>query len=148
MERAEPHLLVAAICQQANQDQYGSLSLMNMVEQLIAGSDDPNAPEEMPGFRFDAHLVIIFASGEATGERTVTVIAEAPDGERLPPVDQLIFLRGDDARSTILSSLSLDITQVGVYWFDVLLDGRLVTRIPVRVGYERGPREPWMNLVR
>lgn len=139
---------MAAICQQANQDQYGSLSLTNLVEQLIAGSSDPNAPEEMPPFRFDADLVIIFASGDATGERTVTVIAEAPDGERLPPVDQTIFLRGEDYRSTIVSSLSLDITQVGVYWFDVLLDGSLVTRIPIRVGYERGPREPWMDLIR
>lgn len=148
MERAEPYLLIAAICQQANQDQYGSLNLMNLVEQLVAGSDNPDAPEEMPGFRFDADLVIVFASGEASGERTVTIIAEAPDGERLPPVDQMIFLRGEDARSTILSSLSLDITQVGVYWFDIQLDGRLVTRIPLRVGYERGHREPWMNLIR
>lgn len=102
----------------------------------------------MPGFRFDADLVIIFASGDAIGERTVTVIAEAPNGERLPPVDQAIILRGEDYRSTIVSSLSLDITQVGVYWFEVQLDGRQVTRIPIRVGYERGPREPWMDLIR
>lgn len=143
-----PHLLVAAICQRAQQDQYGSFSLINLLEHLVAGSDDPNAPEQMPPFRIDANLVVVFVSGDAVGDRTVTVVAEQPNGERLPPVSQRITLRGGDQRATIVSDLSLDIDQTGVYWFEVYLDDDLVTRIPLRIGYERGPRQPWMDLIR
>ncbi|MDI3340870.1 MAG: hypothetical protein QJR03_10085 [Sphaerobacter sp.] len=143
-----PYLLVAAICQRAQQDQYGSFSLINLLEHLVAGSDDPNAPEQMPPFRLDANLVVMFASGDTVGERMVTIVAEQPDGERLPPVSQRIVLRGNDQRSTIVSNLSLDIAQTGVYWFDVYLDDDLVTRIPLRIGWERGPRQPWMDLIR
>lgn len=144
----EPYLLVAVICQRAQQDQYGSFSIINVLEQLVAGSDDPNAPEQMPSFRLDANLVIVFASGSQEGQRTVTVVAEQPDGTRLQPVDQRILLRGGDQRATIVSDLSLDISQTGVYWFDVFLEGRLVTRIPLRIGYERQGRHPWLEVVR
>lgn len=143
----EPYLLMAVICQRAQQDQYGSFSIINILEHLVAGSDDPNAPEQMPTFRLEANLVVMFASGDAIGDRSVIIVAEEPDGERLQPVEQKITLRGGDQRSTIVSSLSLDISKTGVYWFDVFLEDRLVTRIPLRIGYERGPREPWMDLI-
>lgn len=144
---AEPYLLMAVICERAQQDQYGSFSVINILEQLIAGSDDPNAPERMPTFRLDANLVVVFVSGRAHGERVVSVVAEEPSGNRLPPVRQTILLRGEDHRASIVSDLSLDITQTGVYWFDVLLEERLVSRIPLRIGYERGNRQPWMDLI-
>ncbi|HUZ00384.1 MAG TPA: hypothetical protein VMU89_08530 [Thermomicrobiaceae bacterium] len=144
---AEPHLLMAVLCQRAQQDQYGSFSVINVLEQLVAGTDDPNAPEEMPTFRLQANLVLVFASGDARGERTVTVTAVEPDGQRLAPVEQSISLLGEDHRATIISNLSLDIAKTGVYWFDVTLNQRPITRIPLRIGYERRSTQPWTNVI-
>lgn len=141
----EPHLLMAVLCQRAQQDQYGSFSVINILEQLVVGTDDPDAPETMPPFRIQSNLVVAFASGSDRGTHTVTIVPVQPDGERLEPVSQHIRLDGDDHRATVVSNLSIDITQTGVYWFDVLLDERPVTRIPLRIGYERRRLPSWVG---
>ncbi|HET9017367.1 MAG TPA: hypothetical protein VFN57_17330 [Thermomicrobiaceae bacterium] len=144
---ADPYLLTAVLCQNAQQDQYGTFSLINVLEHLVAGTDDPNAPEEMPPFHLDANLVIVFASGPALGDRTVTVTAVEPDGVRLRPVNQTITLLGEDQRASIISNLSLEIAKTGVYWFDIDVNGRQVTRIPLRIGYERRANQPWLRVI-
>lgn len=138
-----PYLLAAALCQRAQQDQYGALNIINVLEQLYVSADDPNAPEIMPTFRFQANLIIALASGTLIGERTLTVVPVEPAGERLEPVSQVVEFKGEDHRVTMISNLSMDITQEGVYWFDVLLDDQPVTRIPLRIRYERGYAQPW-----
>jgi hypothetical protein len=142
-----PYLLMAVLCQSARQDQYGSFSVVNVLEQLVAGTNDPNAPETMPTFRFQGDLAISFASGDAAGTHRLSVVPIQPSGARLEPVAQRIDLKGGDHRATFISNVSLDITEEGVYWFDVRLDERPVTRIPLRVGYERHYVEPWSRLL-
>lgn len=138
-----PFVQLAVLCEHAQQDQYGSLSVLNVLEQLVAGSSDPKAPDVMPEFRFQADLVVAFASGTVSGERTLSIVPEQPSGERLEPVAQVVEFRGDDSRVTFVSNLSIDIGQPGVYWFDVLLDEVLVTRVPLRVRYERNVPPRW-----
>lgn len=142
---AGPYLLMAVLCQRAQQDQYGSFSIINVLEQLVVGSDDPNAPEQMPTFRLQANLVVSFASGAERGNRTVSIVPVEPDGDRLEAVSQDIKLLGGDHRATIVSNLSLDITKEGVYWFEILLDDRPVTRLPLRIEYERRAARPWLG---
>ncbi len=142
-----PYLLMAVLCQTAQQDQYGSFSVVNVLEQLVAGTSDPNAPEQMPTFRFQGDLAISIASGKSSGSHTVSVVPIQPDGERLDPVTQRIKLKGNDHRATVVSNVSIDITQEGVYWFNVTLDDRPLTRIPLRIRYERDYVEPWSKYV-
>jgi hypothetical protein len=142
-----PYLLTAVLCQSAQQDQYGAFNIINVLEQLVAGTSDPNAPEKMPTFRFQGDLAISFASGKATGSRRLSIVPVQPSGDRLDPVTQRIDLRGGDHRATFISNVSMDITEEGVYWFDVSLDDRIVTRIPLRVRYERQYVEPWSRIL-
>jgi len=138
-----PYLLMAVLCERAQQDQYGSFSVMNVLEQLVAGTDSPDAPEKMPTFRFQGSLAISFASGKATGNHTLSVIPVEPSGSRLDAVSQVIQLKGEDHRATFVSNVSMDITDEGVYWFEVSLDRRVVTRIPLKIRYERSYVQPW-----
>lgn len=141
--RAKPFVQLAVLCERAQQDQYGSLSILNILEQLVAGTSDPNAPDRMPTFRFKADLAVAFVSGELRGERALTIVPETPSGERMDPVTQQVEFRGEDSRVVFISNLSLDISEAGVYWFDVLLEGRRLTRIPLRVRYERNVPPRW-----
>jgi hypothetical protein len=142
-----PYLLMAVLCQSARQDQYGSFSVVNVLEQLVAGTNDPNAPEKMPTFRFQGDLAISFASGDASGTHRLSVIPIQPSGAKLDPVEQRIALKGGDHRATVVSNVSIDITEEGIYWFDVRLDDRAVTRIPLRISYERQYIEPWSRVL-
>jgi hypothetical protein len=141
-----PYLLMAVLCQRADQDQYGSFNVINILEQLIVGSDDPNAPEEFPGFRLEAQLVVSLASGNKRGDAEITIEPTDPKLNRLQPVSQGVRFSGEDHRVTIVSNVSLDVEHTGVYWFNVLLDGESISWIPLRIGYQRGNQEPWLNL--
>jgi hypothetical protein len=138
-----PYLLMAVLCQNAQQDQYGSFSVINVLEQLVAGTNDPNAPEEMPTFRFQGQLAVQLAAGNATGSHTVSVVPVRPSGAKLEPVTQTVQFKGVDHRATVISSVSMDIEEEGVYWFNVALDNQVLTRIPLRIRYERQYVEPW-----
>src|SRR6185312_10905474 len=142
-----PYLLMAVLCERAQQDQYGSFSVMNVLEQLVAGTDSPDAPEAMPTFRFQGSLAVSFASGDANGDHTLSIVPVEPSGERLETVSQVIHLRGEDHRATFVSNVSMDITAEGVYWFEVSLDMRVVTRIPLKIRYERSYVQPWSKFV-
>lgn len=142
-----PYLLMAVLCQTAQQDQYGSFSVLNVLEQLVAGTNDPNAPVKMPTFRFQGHLAIQFAAGNSTGTHKLSVVPMQPSGERLDAVTQRIQFKGPDHRATFISNVSMDISEEGLYWFDVSFDDIIVTRIPLRVRYERQYVEPWSKYV-
>jgi hypothetical protein len=141
-----PYLLMAVLCQRADQDQYGSFNVINVLEQLVVGSDDPGAPEEFPGFRLEAQLVVSVASGDRRGDAVITIEPTDPQLNKLEPVSQEVRFSGEDHRVTIVSNVSLDVEHTGVYWFNVLLDGQSATWVPLRIGYHRGHQEPWLNL--
>ncbi|MBX6341961.1 MAG: hypothetical protein IRY97_05840 [Thermomicrobiaceae bacterium] len=143
----QPYVLLAVLCQRAQQDQYGSLSLINVIEQLVVGSTDPNPPEQMPTFRFQGNLVVSLASGPVRRRGTVRVRPIRPSGEALEPVYQEVEFRGEDNRVTLVSNLSFDVTEPGLHWFDVLLEDAVLTRIPLRVRYERARTAPWLTRV-
>jgi hypothetical protein len=47
-----------------------------------------------------------------------------------------VTFRGEEHGETIVSRLSLVIGDPGLYWFDVLVGERLLSRFPFRVVYE------------
>lgn len=141
-----PYLLMAVLCQRADQDQYGSFNVINILEQLIVGSDDPNAPVEFPGFRLESQLVVSLASGDRRGDGVISIEPIDPALNRLEPVSQEVRFSGEDHRVTIVSNVSLDVEHTGVYWFNVKLDDETISWVPLRIGYQRGHQEPWLNL--
>jgi hypothetical protein len=141
-----PYLLMAVLCQRADQDQYGSFNIINVLEQLVVGSDDPSAPEQFPGFLLESQLVVSLASGARRGDGMITIEPLDPELNRLEPVSQSVHFSGEDHRVTIVSSVSLDVEHTGLYWFNVLLDGQSLTWIPLRISYHRAYQEPWLNL--
>ena len=62
---------------------------------------------------------------------------ETPSGLKLP--DQLlpVLFEGDDRGVNLIIAFNMVIDQEGVYWFDVMLDERLLTRVPLRILYQR-----------
>jgi hypothetical protein len=145
-DQTGPYLLMAVLCQRADQDQYGALNVINVLEQLVVGSENPNAPVEFPGFRLESQLIVSLASGNLRGDRTITIIPVEPTQSAMEPVTHAVRFSGEDHRVTIVANVSLDVVHTGVYWFRVLLGDEELTRIPLRIGYEIGRRQHWLNL--
>ena len=132
-----PYLLAALLCERAYQNEYGAFNIDGVIEELVVQANVPRAPKDMPPFRLEGFAVIAFAAGVARGAYRVTLVPIRPNGERLEPVSQQISFDSDESRYTAVYNLSLDVTEPGLYWFDVLLNERLVSRIPVRIRYNR-----------
>ena len=99
------------------------------------------ATEEMPLTVIQTNLVIIAKSGIHRGSSNITVTPTSPSGEAIAPMGFPVLFEGDDDRGVgIVAGLGFPAKEPGVYWFEVLIDGQVSTRIPLRVIYHRaGP---------
>lgn len=82
-------------------------------------------------------LFLSFKSGSARGSNTIKMRIESPSGIRLPEQLLPIFFEGEDRGVNLILALNMVVDQEGVYWFDILLEEKLLTRVPLRVIYQR-----------
>lgn len=133
-----PYLVSAALCERAIQERDGVISLIRMIDKItntIAGPG-PIVPETMPPVPVNLTLVVVLKPGEARGRFMVAVRPEAPSGQRLPEAELPVSFGGaPDAGANLLFGINMVATEEGVYWFDVLLEGQLLTRTPLRIEY-------------
>ena len=68
------------------------------------------------------------------------MVPVTPSGKQLPPIVETNALFEGDERGTITAGpLPLIATEEGLYWFDVYVEEDLLTRIPLRLIYQRLP---------
>ena len=48
-----------------------------------------------------------------------------------------VHFEGEDRGTNVIYAATLNVEQEGLYWFDVLLDDELLTRMPLRILYQR-----------
>ncbi len=132
-----PYLAIAALCENVIEDKQGVLSLIRVVDRIISTVAGPSSPEKMPPVPINLIAVVSFKSGSARGTHTVKLRPEAPSGIRLEEISFPVLFEGEDRGVNIIAHMGLLAQQEGLYWFDVLLDDVLVTRIPLRLVYQR-----------
>jgi uncharacterized protein DUF6941 len=113
------------------------ISVIRMIDRIAVTVNALASPEAMPPTTINLNALISLKSGSARGRGTVKWGVETPSGLRLP--DQLlpVLFEGDDRGVNLIITLNMVIEQEGVYWFDVRLDERLLTRIPLRILFQR-----------
>ncbi len=138
-----PFLTVACICERVLREQDGVLSLIRVVDRFIVTGTGPDAPEDMPPHEREFSIVIIVKSGTYHGSATVRIVPEHPTSESGGALEQgeaietTFLLEGDERGHQITSRIRERFTIPGLYWFSVYLNNYPVTRIPLRVMYQR-----------
>ncbi len=78
--------------------------------------------------------LVSIKSGSVTGEHTIKIFAQKPDGTNRKEVFAFpVVLLGKDQGQNLILNINLGIDQDGLYWFDVMFDDELLTRIPLMV---------------
>lgn len=132
-----PFVQAALICQLALRDADGVMSAIRIVDRRtqVAGPDDP---EEMPPLVIDdLRLVVMLKSGAARGSHTIDIEMELPSGERHHVVGLPAYFEGDEKGVALDAALDLELPIEGLYWFDLSMEKELLTRVPLRVVYQR-----------
>jgi hypothetical protein len=137
-ESGGPYIGAAFLCEKVLQERDGVLSAIRMVDRIIQAAVGPSAPDLMPAVTVDLKMLLVFKSGSARGRYSVDIRPVLPSQRALQPVSLPMQLEGDDDRGVnLIVNIGFQATEEGLYWFDVLLNGDLVTRVPLRIVYQR-----------
>ena len=137
-ESGGPYLLVACLCENVVQRADGVLTLVNILDRVNITTQAPGAPETLPPTPWGVNLVVILKSGRARGRHEMRVAIDAPDLQSMLPSVMTLNFEGDDDRGIqVVQQVRMMLNTEGLYWFNILLEDRLLTKIPLRVTYTR-----------
>jgi hypothetical protein len=129
-----PFVQVAAICQSPLQEATGHLSLIRLMDRVpIAGITDEMQPQPLNQLA----IVVVLKSGEMKGKYNIKIVPVTPSGKRLAGPQLTALFEGEERGVAIVLPVALVAEEEGLYWFDVMLEQELLTRIPLRVMYQK-----------
>jgi hypothetical protein len=131
-----PWVQMALFCQLVLEDTDGVLTPVRVVDRIVRSVVGPGPPTEMEPFEYELYLVVALKPGDARGRSVVTVELEDPSGETRPGPSVTALFESADRGFQWVVHLRLRIDREGLYWFNVRCDGRLLTRMPLRVVYQ------------
>ncbi len=131
-----PYLATAVFCEKPLRESDGVLSIIRIIDRITisAGSQ---APEEMPSQTLHLTAVLSLKSGFLKGKYTVNIKPVTPSGVDSGAVSMPVLFEGDDRGTNLILNFAIPIKEEGLYWFDVLIEQQLLTRMPLRILYQR-----------
>jgi hypothetical protein len=136
-EQMRPWVQVAAFVNVAMNEgpPGGWISLIRILDRWFFNGTTP----EMPPSVLQTTLVVMFKSGNMKSQATVKIRPVSPSKKELPSIEIPVLFEGDERGVTIVLPVVMQIQESGLYWFDVLVDEQIFTRIPLRVVYQKAP---------
>jgi|SRR5271157_2688105 len=129
-----PFVSVACICQTPLQEANGQLSIIRIMDRIqVAGVTPTMQPQSLQHLV----LVVILRSGTLGENQKIRIVPVKPDGTNLPENEVTVLFEGNDRGPALIMPVALVATEAGLYWFDVYWESQLLTRIPLRVQYQR-----------
>lgn len=132
-----PFLQAAFFCEKVLQEKDGVMSAIRLVDRFTLASSAEGAPDLMPPINIGISILISFKSGDIKGKQELKVRPITPSGEELPGFSGPILFEGEDRGASIVVQYALEAKEEGIYWFDVILNGKLITKMPLRIIYQK-----------
>jgi len=134
-----PYVTAAMICERVLTEQDGALSAIRIIDRVFFITDSDGTPLQP---QQPITFVLMFKSGSARGTVNVQLRAEKPSGEQAPVAEANLLMEGEDRGANLVLSAGFEPDQQGLYWYDVLVEGEVVTRMPLRAVYQPLPSGP------
>jgi hypothetical protein len=93
-------------------------------------------PTDPPKVTFQFVIYVSLKAGSARGRHQLEIVSEHPSGQRRNLFSTSILFEGEDRGSNLVAQIAMDFDTEGLYWFDVILEGKRITRIPFRMMYQ------------
>lgn len=135
--QTRPYVSVAALCENVLDEKDGVLSAIRLIDIITISVPTPKIVGQTQLVPIPITILIALKSGSATGRRIITVTLTVPNGQTISTKDTFpVFLEGDEKGANVIIKTNVLTPGDGLFWFNVLLDGELLTRIPLRVKLE------------
>lgn len=138
---ARPYLMAALFCEKLLVDKDNVMSPIRIVDIIAVPKPGPMPkPAEIPAILLT--LLVAFKAGDVRGSRRLIIRMNVPSGKRRNLVDAQMEFLGDEKGAALRSPAPIDISEEGLYWYDVILEKSLITRMPLRVVHQQKPQTP------
>jgi len=144
--RRLPWIAAALFCERVLEEKDDVLTIVRVIHKATVAAMDREGRlkpiSEEKGFPIPLTAFIAFrASGEPTGPHSLRLVAHSPSGKTHDAgsyPDAIRFVADDQAFNLVVN-MGVTAREAGLYWFDVLLDEELVTRIPLQIQFAQSP---------
>jgi hypothetical protein len=136
-----PYLAAAFFCDQIVQGNDGALTPVRISDQThiaISANVPPDFPSKENRLFVPMAGLLSFKTGDFPGEHTVRIIMESPSGEVKSAFEQKVqFSHPPHGGGNVILHNTVGVYKGGLFWFDVYLDDKLMTSMPLRITYSR-----------
>lgn len=131
-----PYVAAALFCDRVIEGKDGSLTAVRIVDTVAAQvkeTFDPAAPLPVPV----PTLLVVLRAGELTGKHHLQIRHRPSAGKVLATVSLDILLDGEERGAQAIIEYGVQWLSAGLHWFELELDGRQLTRMPLRISWQR-----------
>jgi len=132
-----PFLQAALFCDKILTEQDGTLSAIRIIDRVFQTYRGPETIEGMPSVKINISVLVSLKSGDFKGKKELKITPKSPSGLIMPGFSGPILFEGDERGVNVMLMYGFDTKEEGLYWFDVELDGELITRMPLRIIYQK-----------
>jgi hypothetical protein len=126
-----PYVNAAVFCDNPLEDKTGIISVIRIFDRL----EGELPPEFQPGeaVLLNAWFFVAVKSGDIKGRHRLQLVLVAPDGSEQTASECEFEFLGEEHGHNLRANLMLQIHGDGLFWMNVLIDGKVFTRAPLRV---------------
>ena len=129
-----PYLSAAFLCEKALREVDGVNTFVRVVDRWTVSGPT----ESMPQTSIQATLVVMFKSGIHRGPGRLAITPISPSDLTMNVIEMSVLFEGDEDRGiAVIIPMAFPVQEPGVYWFNIALDGRSFSQIPLRVVYHQ-----------
>lgn len=118
------------------QEKDGVMSVIRVIDNLTHTIVASSMPEELPKVPYALTFFILFKAGQARGRHQVALEMESPSGMRKRIFAQSMQMAGGHRGHNTVIQSNITFSSEGIYWFDVILEDQVVTRMPFKLQYQ------------
>lgn len=146
MANTKPFVQIACFCENVLIEKDEVVSAIRIVDTYFipALPKDVELPDGLLGV-IVVNGLISLKSGDVVGSGTIGLVMNKSTGERVdlsPPGGWPVVLNGGEHGANVRIQMPLGVKNFGLFWFDVLWNGELLTRIPLKLQQGDKPDQP------
>ena len=133
-----PLVGMAVLCQAVQRREDGTMDVLGIAEGVVLEPPPPSDDDPLglrPVAVLPLRLLVSLRAGATRGPCRIDIVGRYPAGNAGPSTAVEVEFTADRPGATVNVPVELRVHEPGVYQFDVLAAGRLVTTVPLTVIY-------------
>jgi hypothetical protein len=144
-----PYLAAAVFCDNVVEGADRTMSAIRIVDHVKIGIP-PEAPADLPSennrLNVSVWALVAFKRGYATRMHDVRLAVESPTGKRSELSRHEIDMSAEPyGGGNMRINLNIGVSRGGLFWVDVILDGKVITRMPLQITVTRLDATPQID---